>query len=122
MMASPPLPKIAAPNSSATTIGLPTACLPTCTPTLDKTLMSTYFTIGHSTRPIAEFIELLQEANVQLVADVRTIQRSRTNPQYNRESLPVTLAKFEIAYRHLSALGRVRRKARGIAPEINGYR
>ncbi|HEY7085064.1 MAG TPA: DUF488 domain-containing protein [Hyphomicrobiaceae bacterium] len=84
-------------------------------------MMSTYFTIGHSTRPIAEFIELLQEANVQLVADVRAIPRSRTNPQYNRDSLPVTLAKFEIAYRHLSALGGRRRKARGIAPEINGF-
>jgi uncharacterized protein (DUF488 family) len=63
----------------------------------------------------------LQEANVQLVADVRAIPRSRTNPQYNRERLPVTLAKFEITYRHLSALGGRRRKARGIAPQINGF-
>jgi uncharacterized protein (DUF488 family) len=83
--------------------------------------MSTYFTIGHSTRPIAEFIKLLQEANVQLVADVRAIPRSRTNPQYNRERLPVTLAKFEIRYRHLGALGGLRRKARGIAPQTNGF-
>ena len=83
--------------------------------------MSTYFTIGHATRPIGEFIKLLQEANVQLVVDVRTIPRSRTNPQYNREQLPVTLAKSEIAYRHLSALGGLRRKSRGIAPEINGF-
>jgi len=84
-------------------------------------VMNTYFTIGHSTRPIATFIELLQEANVKLIADVRAIPRSRTNPQYNRERLPATLAKFEITYRHLSALGGLRRKARGIAPEINGF-
>jgi uncharacterized protein (DUF488 family) len=83
--------------------------------------MSTYFTIGHSTRPIENFIKLLQEANVQLVADVRAIPRSRTNPQYNSERLPATLAKFEITYRHLSALGGRRRKARGIAPQINGF-
>jgi uncharacterized protein (DUF488 family) len=83
--------------------------------------MSTYFTIGHSTRPIGEFVAVLQRANVQLVADVRAIPRSRTNPQYNRDRLPVTLANFEIAYRHLSALGGLRRKARGIAPEINGF-
>jgi len=84
-------------------------------------VMNTYFTIGHSTRPIATFIELLQEANVKLIADVRAIPRSRTNPQYNRERLPATLAKFEITYRHLSALGGLRGKARGIAPEINGF-
>jgi uncharacterized protein (DUF488 family) len=84
-------------------------------------VMNTYFTIGHSTRPIATFIELLQEANVKLIADVRAIPRSRTNPQYNRERLPAALAKFEITYRHLSALGGLRRKARGIAPEINGF-
>jgi uncharacterized protein (DUF488 family) len=83
--------------------------------------MSTYFTIGHSTRPIEEFIEVLQEADVQLVADVRAIPRSRTNPQYNKERLPATLAKVQIMYRHLSALGGRRRKARGIAPQINGF-
>ena len=95
--------------------------MPTCTPTLDNKVMSTYFTIGHSTRPIAEFIEVLQEAHVQIVADVRAIPRSRTNPQYNKERLPATLAKFGITYRHLGALGGLRRKARGIAPEINGF-
>jgi len=83
--------------------------------------MNTYFTIGHSTRPIAEFIKLLQEANVQLVADVRSIPRSRTNPQYNQDRLPATLANFQIAYRHLGALGGLRRKARGIAPETNAF-
>src|SRR5215470_14577328 len=83
--------------------------------------MRTYCTIGHSTRPVGEFIKLLQEANVQRVADVRAIPRSRTNPQYNKEQLPAALAKFEITYKHLSALGGRRRKARGIAPEINGF-
>jgi len=83
--------------------------------------MSTYFSIGHATRPIAEFVKLLQQAKVQLVADVRAIPRSRTNPQYNQERLPSTLAQFEIAYRHLGALGGLRPKAPGIAPETNGF-
>jgi uncharacterized protein (DUF488 family) len=42
-----------------------------------------FYTIGHSTRPIEEFIGLLRVADVTLVVDVRTVPRSRTNPQYN---------------------------------------
>ena len=46
-----------------------------------------FFTIGHSTRSIDEFVDLLSNAEVRLVIDVRTIPRSRTNPQYNSEAL-----------------------------------
>ena len=53
-----------------------------------------FFTIGHSTRPIGEFIDLLRTAEVGLVVDVRTVPRSRTNPQYNRETLPGSLSEF----------------------------
>jgi uncharacterized protein (DUF488 family) len=42
-----------------------------------------FFTIGHSTRPVSEFVDLLKAAQIDLVADVRTVPRSRTNPQYN---------------------------------------
>ena len=46
-----------------------------------------FFTIGHATRSIEEFVALLRESGVTFVADVRTVPRSRTNPQYNREGL-----------------------------------
>src|SRR6266496_2066628 len=60
------------------------------------------FTIGHSTRPLAEFVNLLTQAEVALVADVRTVPRSRTNPQYNRETLPRELAEVRITYDHIA--------------------
>jgi uncharacterized protein (DUF488 family) len=46
-----------------------------------------FFTIGHSTRTIDEFVELLREAKVTQLVDVRTVPRSRTKPQYNRDRL-----------------------------------
>jgi uncharacterized protein (DUF488 family) len=47
-----------------------------------------FYTIEHSKRPIGEFVDLLGNAEVKLVVDVRTAPRSRTNPQYNRDALP----------------------------------
>ena len=79
------------------------------------------FTIGHSTRPLAEFVNLLTQAEVALVADVRTVPRSRTNPQYNRETLPGELAEFRIAYDHIAALGGLRGREHGIAPAVNAF-
>jgi Protein of unknown function, DUF488 len=49
---------------------------------------NTFFTIGHSTRTIAEFVDLLRESRVDFVIDVRSMPRSRTNPQFNGDSLP----------------------------------
>ena len=63
------------------------------------------FTIGHSTRPAAELIALLDEAAASLVADVRAFPRSRTNPQFNGPVLQETLAAAGIGYRLLPALG-----------------
>jgi uncharacterized protein (DUF488 family) len=80
-----------------------------------------FFTIGHATRPIAEFIELLTEAEVRLVVDVRTVPRSRTNPQFDRETLAVSLAVFDIGYRHIAALGGLRARRREISASINAY-
>jgi uncharacterized protein (DUF488 family) len=54
--------------------------------------MHPFYTIGHSTRSIAEFVNLLRSVDVTIVVDVRTVPRSRTNPQYNRENLPDTEA------------------------------
>jgi uncharacterized protein (DUF488 family) len=65
-------------------------------------------TIGHSTRTLEEFIGLLQAHAVSLVADVRTIPRSRHNPQFNKDSLPGELKKAGLGYVHLPGLGGLR--------------
>jgi uncharacterized protein (DUF488 family) len=80
-----------------------------------------FYTIGHSTRPTGEFIAMLRDAAVAVVVDVRTVPRSRTNPQYNRETLPQTLAEHAIGYEHIAALGGLRSRQTGIAPSVNGF-
>jgi uncharacterized protein (DUF488 family) len=74
-----------------------------------KKLQATVFTIGHSTRPMAEFIEILKAHGVRCVADVRSIPRSRHNPQFNRETLARHLRAARIGYLHLRKLGGLRR-------------
>jgi len=69
---------------------------------------STILTIGHSTRPVGEFITLLQEHGVRRVIDVRTVPRSRHNPQFNRDSFPENLAQGDISYTHMPGLGGLR--------------
>ena len=69
-------------------------------------------TIGHSTRTIDEFIRLLQVHAVTRVVDVRTVPRSRHNPQFNRDSLPVSLKTAGIGYVHLAELGGLRHTTR----------
>ncbi len=65
-------------------------------------------TIGHSTRPLEEFIELLRINEVVHVLDVRTVPRSRHNPQYGIEALPASLRAAGIGYTHLPGLGGLR--------------
>ncbi len=69
----------------------------------------TIFTIGHSTRPLSELVQLLRAHGVHRVIDIRTIPRSRHNPQYNRETLGPALRSKRIGYVHLKALGGLRR-------------
>lgn len=66
------------------------------------------YTIGHSTHPIGEFIGLLEAHGVQEVADVRTIPKSRHNPQFNEDVLKASLRKAHIRYKHLEKLGGLR--------------
>jgi uncharacterized protein (DUF488 family) len=66
-------------------------------------------TVGHSTRPIEEFIELLKAHGAQRVVDVRTVPRSRRNPQFGQDLLPASLKSAHIAYTHMPALGGLRR-------------
>ena len=66
-------------------------------------------TVGHSTRLLAEFIALLAVHSVTRLIDVRTVPRSRHNPQFNRDTLPAALAADGIGYEHMPALGGFRR-------------
>ena len=65
-------------------------------------------TIGHSTRTLDEFIEILKTHDLNLVVDVRTVPRSRHNPQFNKEILPDQLKRFGIKYIHLPDIGGLR--------------
>lgn len=65
-------------------------------------------TIGHSTRTLEEFIDLLQTHRASCVVDVRTVPRSRHNPQFNKASLPRPLKKAGLGYVHLPGLGGLR--------------
>ncbi len=75
------------------------------------------FTIGHSTRPIDEFIGLLTAHSVDRIIDIRTIPRSRHNPQFNRETLSAALRRDGIRYTHMSGLGGLRHARRD---SVNG--
>lgn len=70
-------------------------------------------TIGHSIRPLAEFIALLRAHSVARLVDVRTVPRSRTNPQFNLDTLPAALAADGIGYEHVAGLGGFRRTRPG---------
>jgi uncharacterized protein (DUF488 family) len=62
-------------------------------------------TIGHSTRPIAEFVHLLKAHGVERLVDVRTVPRSRHNPQFNRDQLSASLHSARIHYSYMGGLG-----------------
>lgn len=79
------------------------------------------FTIGHSTRTIPQFVDLLRAGQVDLVVDVRTIPRSRTNPQYNFDILPGELSPYQIGAVRIAALGGLRGRDRDVPPEVNGW-
>ena len=80
-----------------------------------------FYTIGHSTRSIAELVALLKVADVALVVDIRTVRRSRTNPQFDGDVLSERLAPFGIGYEHIAELGGLRGKAPDIPPSLNAY-
>ncbi len=65
----------------------------------------TVWAIGHSTHPLPEFIGLLEAHGIEVLCDVRTVPRSRAQPQFNLETLPAALARQGIHYAHLGALG-----------------
>jgi len=69
-------------------------------------------TIGHSTLSLAAFLERLQAHGVKRLVDVRTVPRSRHNPQFNKDSLPGSLAAVGIQYLHMPGLGGLRHPRR----------
>lgn len=69
---------------------------------------SSIFTIGHSTLALADFIAILKNYDIRLLVDIRTVPRSRTNPQYNQDSLPDALVAERLKYTHLAGLGGLR--------------
>jgi len=78
-----------------------------------KNTQATVFTIGHSTRTVGEFVEILRAHGVRRVVDVRSIPRSRHNPQFNRETLARHLRAARIGYVHLKKLGGLRHAKAG---------
>jgi uncharacterized protein (DUF488 family) len=85
------------------------------------------YTVGHSTRTADEFLALLRAHGVQLVADVRTVPRSRRHPQFTRETLARFLDTQAIGYEHYPALGGLRKPRRDSVntgwrhPAFRGY-
>ncbi len=69
----------------------------------------TLWTVGHGTRPAEELLAILASVRIARLADVRTVPRSRHNPQFNRDTLPATLRAAHVDYVHLAALGGLRK-------------
>jgi len=79
------------------------------------------YTVGHSTRSIEEFVSLLQQGQVDLVVDIRSTPRSRTNPQFNLEALPEALSAWQIGHVRIAELGGRRAKSKLVPPDLNGF-
>lgn len=71
--------------------------------------MTRVVTVGHSTRSVDELVQILRSYDVTVLADVRTVPRSRHNPQFNTDVLPDQLAPHGIQYVHLPGLGGLRK-------------
>ena len=78
------------------------------------------WTIGHSNRSIEEFVALLEESEIELVVDIRTVPRSRANPQFNPDRIEPSLSARGIDYGRIGGLGGLRGKSRTVPPEVNG--
>src|SRR6267378_7982532 len=80
------------------------------------------FTLGHSTLPIESFMPVLQAYDIERLVDIRTIPRSRHNPQFNETALAESLKAHHLQYVHLKALGGLRRdsplEGRGFEPSV----
>ena len=71
------------------------------------------FALGHSTRPITKFVEMLRAHKISTLVDIRTVPRSRRNPQFDEVALMATLAEAGIGYLQMKDLGGLRRPLKG---------
>lgn len=74
----------------------------------DSPPLTVLFTVGHSTRSLDDFVHLLRHYGIECLVDVRTVPRSRHNPQFNKENLLPALPCHQIDYRHMKDLGGLR--------------
>jgi uncharacterized protein (DUF488 family) len=87
--------------------------------------LTVVLTVGHSTRTLEEFVGLLEIYGVTLLIDVRSVPRSRHNPQFNKETLPNSLKHYGIRYIHMPEIGGLRRpkhESINLALENSGFR
>lgn len=79
------------------------------------------YTVGHSTRTLEQFVEIVSGFGVDTIVDVRTVPRSRTNPQYNLDTLEQRLAEFGIGHQQIPELGGLRKKSKTVDDEVNAF-
>jgi uncharacterized protein (DUF488 family) len=84
-------------------------------------MANAFYTIGHAKLSLPEFVGLLTSAGADFVVDVRAFPRSRSNPQFNVDTLPSALAASAIGYEHVAELGGRRRRHPDVAPERNAF-
>ncbi|TFW56712.1 DUF488 domain-containing protein [Bradyrhizobium sp. MOS001] len=82
---------------------------------------SPIYTIGHSTRSIVDFVELLKVGAIEMVVDIRKMPRSRANPQFNIDTLPDALSRWQIGYTRIEELGGLRTRSKTVPPQVNGF-
>lgn len=82
-------------------------------------MLGSFWTVGHSNRSLTDFLAILREARITLIADVRSFPRSRSNPVFNIDTLPDALAGAQISYRHLLDLGGRRSMQHDIPDAVN---
>ena len=80
-----------------------------------------FYTIGHSTRSLGQFVDLLRAQEINLVVDVRTIPRSRTNPQFDKDVFAKALSNLRIGYEHAAALGGLRGRRHDVPASVNAF-
>jgi uncharacterized protein (DUF488 family) len=83
--------------------------------------LAVFYTVGHSNRPIGTFVALIEQAGIKVIADVRTIPKSRHNPQFNSAALEVALREAGIGYTPMPGLGGLRGRQKGAGASPNGF-
>ena len=84
-------------------------------------MRNVFLTVGHATRPIQSFADLLRQSQVRTVIDVRAMPRSRANPQFNHDVLSRSLGPLGIEYQHIPELGGMRGKQKDVPFAVNGF-